>query len=231
MLYCLDIKKVFKKYKKMDKTNKILIALPKGRILGELEPLLKDIGIILEDEFFNKDSRKLIFNTNFNDIDVVRVRSFDVATFVRFGGADVGICGLDVLKEFPSSDIYQALDLGIGKCRLSIAAKSSKDFDLSKISSIKVATKYPNIAKEYFSNNSIQSHIVKLNGAIEIAPDLLICDAIIDLVSSGKTLEENSMVEVKKLFDVTSHLIVNRTSFKVKNKKIIQLISAFNEKL
>lgn len=209
--------------------KKILIAVPKGRILEELVPLFSKVGINFEKEFFNESSRKLIFKTNFENLEVVKVRSFDVATFVKFGAADIGICGLDVLEEFSSPEIFPVLDLGIGKCRLSIAAKKTTTLDLEKRSHIRVATKYTAIASKYFSENGVQAEVIKLNGSIEIAPMLNLCDFILDLVSSGKTLAENEMVELKKIMDVSSYLIVNRGSFKTANQEINQLIKVFDE--
>ena len=208
--------------------KKILLAVPKGRILDELNPLLSRIAIIPEADFFDESSRKLIFTTNHKNLEIVKVRSFDVATFVKFGGADMGICGADVLAEFNSAEIFSLLDLKIGACRLSIAGKKSLQLNLDKISHIRIATKYSEIAKNYFSQFAIQAEIIKLNGAIEIASKLNLCDFILDLVSSGKTLAENEMVEIKKILDVTSHLIVNRTSFKTANYEINQLIKIFD---
>ncbi len=208
--------------------KKIILAIPKGRILEELDPLLKKIDIIPEADFFNEASRKLVFTTNRQNLDVVKVRSFDVATFVKFGAADLGICGLDVLKEFSSPEIFPLLDLKIGKCRLSIAAKKAVELDLLKRSHIRIATKYTTIASNYFSELGIQSEAVKLNGSIEIAAQLNLCDFILDLVSSGKTLAENDMVELRKIMDVSSYLTVNRASFKTANSEINQLIKIFD---
>ncbi len=208
--------------------KKIIFAVPKGRILEELMPLLTRSDIIPEADFFNESSRKLVFTTNRKNLDLVKVRSFDVATFVKFGAADIGICGLDVLKEFSSSEIFPVLDLGIGKCRLSIAAKKSVELDLAKRSHIRIATKYTSIASNYFSELGIQAEAIKLNGSIEIAPTLNLCDFILDLVSSGKTLIENDMIELRKILDVSSYLTVNRTSFKTANQEINQLIKIFD---
>ncbi len=208
------------------------MAVPKGRILEDLKPLFTKINLIPEKEFFDGSSRKLVFSTNRENLELVQVRSFDVATFVKFGAADIGICGLDVLEEFSSKEIFPVLDLGIGKCRLSIAAKTSfatQDTDFLKNKShIRVATKYVNVAQNYFSKLGIQVEAIKLNGSIEIAPQLNLCDFILDLVSSGKTLEQNQMVELKKILDVSSYLVVNRTSFKVSNNEINQLIKEFD---
>jgi ATP phosphoribosyltransferase len=207
--------------------KKILFAVPKGRISEELNPLLASAGIIPEDDFFNESSRKLIFQTNLPNLEMIKVRSFDVATFVKFGAADIGVCGHDVLEEFSSGEIFPLLDLKIGKCRLSVAGKkdSFKDgFSLDSKSHIRVATKYVAIAVKYFSTLGIQAEVIKLNGAIEIAANLNLCDVIVDLVSSGKTLAENDMIELQKVLDVTSHLIVNRSSFKTANNEINQII-------
>jgi ATP phosphoribosyltransferase len=208
--------------------KKIIFAVPKGRILEELMPLLTKSDIIPEADFFNESSRKLVFTTNRKNLDLVKVRSFDVATFVKFGAADIGICGLDVLKEFSSSEIFPVLDLGIGKCRLSIAARKSVELELSKRSHIRIATKYTSIASNYFSELGIQAEAIKLNGSIEIASKLNLCDFILDLVSSGKTLIENDMIELRKILDVSSYLVVNRTSFKTANHEINQLIKIFD---
>ncbi len=204
------------------------MAVPKGRILDELKPLLLKINLLPEEDFFNESSRKLIFTTNDPSLDLLRVRSFDVATFVKFGAADLGICGLDVLEEFLSTEIFPLLDLKIGKCRLALAAKKGAKLELHTRSHIRIATKYPNIATKYFSHLGIQSEIIKLNGAIEIAPSLNLCDFILDLVSSGKTLEENGLVEIKNVLNVTSYLIANRTSLKTGNEKVNQLIKIFD---
>lgn len=226
--------------------KKLLFALPKGRILDELSPLFIKAGIIPEADFFNDSSRKIIFSTNSENLELIKVRSFDVATFVKFGGADLGICGFDVLEEFSSNEIFPILDLNIGKCRLSLAGErndatigaQNKNFSASQIdkgqnflesnSHLRIATKYPSITQRYFANLGIQAEIIKLNGAIEIAPKLGLCDFIVDLVSSGKTLQENNMVELRKILDVTSRLIVNRASFKISNHEINRIIQSFD---
>ena len=208
--------------------KKIILAVPKGRILEELAPLLKKIGIIPELDFFDEKSRKLTFSTNFLNLEIVKVRSFDVASFVKFGSADIGICGKDVIEEFSSSEFYSILDLKIGKCRLALAKEVACNKNLLTLSNVRVATKYTKIAQEYFAKNGIQAEVIKLNGAIEIAPKLKLCDFIIDLVSSGKTLQENNMIEVEKILDVSSYLIANRTSLKTKNIEINQFIKMFD---
>ena len=158
------------------------MAVPKGRILEDLKPLFTKINLIPEPAFFDSSTRKLVFSTNRKNLDVVQVRSFDVATFVKFGAADIGICGSDVLEEFSSKEIFPVLDLGIGKCRLSIAAKKSVKFDLENKSHIRVATKYTSVAQNYFSNLGIQVEAIKLNGSIEIASQLNLCDFILDVL-------------------------------------------------
>jgi len=212
--------------------KKILFAVPKGRILDELTPLFASINLIPEKDFFDDSSRKLVFKTNFENLEIIKVRSFDVATFVKFGAADIGICGSDVLEEFSSEEIFPILDLGIGKCRLSVAGPLPQGYSaaspLITNSHIRIATKYPNLASNYFAKMGIQAEVIKLNGAIEIAPKLNLCDFILDLVSSGKTLAENNMIELKKVLDVSSYLVANRTSFKTANNEINQLIKIFD---
>jgi ATP phosphoribosyltransferase len=209
--------------------KKILFAVPKGRILEELKVLFNKINLKPEDDFYNENSRKLVFATNFSNLEIVKVRSFDVATFVRFGAADIGVCGLDVIEEFSSHEIFSLLDLGIGKCRLSIAAINKESVDFKGLSHIRIATKYTNLASKYFAKKGIQAELIKLNGAIEIAPKLGLCDFIIDLVDSGKTLKENNMIELETIIVISSYLIANRTSFKTKNDEINALLKLFND--
>lgn len=210
-------------------SQKIILAVPKGRILDELLPLMERAGIIPEREFFDKDSRLLRFRTNMDNLEIVRVRSFDVATFVAFGAVSMGIAGKDVLMEFDSSEIYAPLNLGIGKCRLSIAA--TKDLaekeDISKWSHIRIATKYPITTKKYFARLGIQAECIKLNGAMELAPNLGLCRRIVDLVSTGSTLKANGLEEVEKIADISSYLVVNRTSFKTRQSEISDIINRF----
>ncbi len=196
----------------------LVIAVPKGRILGEALPIITAAGIVPEPAFGDEDSRALQFKTNHPNISLIRVRSFDVATFVAFGGAQLGIAGNDVLMEFDYSEIYAPLDLGIGKCRLSVA--QSKDLgeglDLGRLSHIRVATKYPHITSRWFAERGVQAECVKLNGAMELAPSLGLSSRIVDLVSSGATLKANGLVEVETITTITSRLIVNRTALKTR---------------
>ncbi|MEI7670119.1 MAG: ATP phosphoribosyltransferase, partial [Pseudomonadota bacterium] len=179
------------------KNKNITIAVPKGRILKELQPVLTKVGIIPEADFFDENSRKLQFTTNIYHINIIRVRSFDVATFVAFGAAQIGIAGSDVLQEFDFPDVYAPLDLAIGKCRLSIAGLASEEVNLTNLSHIKIATKYPNITSNYFANLGIQAECIKLSGAMELAPKLGLCSYIVDLVSSGATLLANDLSEIE----------------------------------
>lgn len=216
-----------------DKTQskKIILAVPKGRILEELLPVLKSADIVPDDEFFNDKSRALQFTTNRPDIDLIRVRAFDVATFVAFGAAQIGVVGSDVLEEFDYTEIYAPVDLGIGVCRLSLAMPEKEA--LKEVpetwSHIKVATKYPNLTSRYFKNKGIQAECVKLSGAMEIAPKLGLARRIVDLVSTGGTLKANGLVEIETVMDVSSRLIVNRTAMKTMPDKINGLIDKISE--
>lgn len=209
----------------------ITLAVPKGRILKELQPLLARAGIEPEADFFDDDSRKLQFATNVPELSIIRIRSFDVATFVAFGAAQLGVAGSDVLEEFNFSDVYAPLDLGIGKCRLSIAepVSSAKGDDPSRWSHIKIATKYPNITSNYFASRGVQAECIKLSGAMELAPKLGLSQHIVDLVSSGATLKANGLQEIEKIFDVSSRLIVNRTAFKTRSKQLNEWIGKFRD--
>ena len=204
-------------------TNNIVLALPKGRILKEITPFLNRWEIKIEPSFFIEDSRKLLFATNFKELQVIKCRSFDVATLVSYGAADIAICGLDVIEEFSYPNIYNMLDLEIGKCRLSIAGSKNSNF----ADKLTIATKYVNLSKKYFSNLAIQAEIIKLNGAIEVAANLNICDYIIDLVSTGNTLKENNLREIEILLPVTSRVIVNKSSIITHNELINKFLTKF----
>jgi len=215
------------------KENKLILALPKGRILEELTPLLEKCDIIPEDEFTNPKSRKLQFTTNHSELDIIRVRAFDVATFVAYGGAHLGVVGSDAIEEFNYSEIYAPLDLGIGKCHLSVAmlSKDAKSEDPAKWSHIRIATKYPALTARHFAKRGVQSECIKLNGAMEIAPSLGLARCIVDLVSTGNTLKANDMVEIEKILDVSSRLIVNRSTQKTQPQEITSWIDAFRHAL
>ncbi len=210
--------------------KKILFAVPKGRILKELKFVFEKAGIFPEPDFFDENSRKIIFKTNFENLEIVKVRSFDVATFVKFQACDIGVCGKDVVEEFACDEIFSVLDLKIGKCRLSLACeKSGAETDLSKLSHVRVASKYVDLTSKFFAKKGIQAEVIKLNGAMEIAPKLGLSNFIVDLVDSGQTLKENNMIEFEKIMDVSSYFVVNRTSFKTKNDEINFLLELFND--
>lgn len=211
--------------------DKLILAVPKGRILEELLPILSKAGIAPEEEFFDPKSRLLRFTTNKENLDIIRVRSFDVVTFVAFGAASLGVAGSDVIAEFDNDEIYSPLDLGIGKCRMSIAEPKdiAKDEDPARWSHIRVATKYPKTTKEYFAAKGVQTECVKLNGAMELAPQLGLCRRIVDLVSTGATLKSNGLEEVEKIADVSSRLIVNRTALKTRSGEINEIIKKMSE--
>jgi ATP phosphoribosyltransferase len=204
----------------------IIFAVPKGRILDELKPLLERSGIKPEKDFYSEASRKLIFDTAIKNLKIIKVRSFDVATFVAFGAAHLGVAGNDVLMEFNYDNIYTPLDLQIGKCRLSVAApqKYVNEEGFWNKSHIKVATKYVNFTREYFAVRGIQAECIKLNGSLELAPQLGLCRRIVDLVSTGNTLKANNMVEGEKLADVSSKLIVNKQAFKANKTELSEIM-------
>ncbi|MEP7006857.1 MAG: ATP phosphoribosyltransferase [Sphingomonas bacterium] len=209
-------------------TDPIIIAVPKGRILAEAVPLLERAGITPEAAFSDEDSRALRFSTSNPGIDLIRVRAFDVATFVAHGAAQLGIVGSDVLAEFDYSELYAPVDLGIGHCRLSVAepADMAETDDPRGWSHVRIATKYPHVTRQHFEARGVQAECVKLNGAMELAPTLGLAPRIVDLVSSGKTLKENGLVEVEVIAEVTSRLIVNRAAFKTR-VEVVPLVEAF----
>ena len=209
--------------------QKFVIALPKGRILSEAMPLLRGAGIEPEAAFDDPASRLLRFATNIPDLEIVRVRSFDVATFVAFGAAQMGIAGNDVLMEFQYPEIYAPLDLGIGRCYMAVAepAEMLAGDDPDQWSHIRVATKYPEITRRHFAARGVQAECIHLNGAMELAPSLGLCRRIVDLVSSGETLRANGLVEVERIADVTSRLIVNRAAAKTRPELLSGWVERF----
>ena len=209
----------------------LVLAVPKGRILGELLALLAHCGIAPEPSFADETSRRLRFATNLPRLEIIRVRSFDVATFVAFGAAQLGVAGNDVLMEFDYPEIYAPVDLGIGHCRLSVAAPAAfaAADDPLRWSHIRVATKYPAVTRRHFAARGVQAECIKLNGAMELAPSLGLCRRIVDLVSSGQTLRANGLVEVETIAEVTSRLIVNRAAFKTRHAEVGHWVEAFRE--
>lgn len=215
----------------MSDNEKLVLALPKGRILKEAAPLLAAAGIEAEAAFSDPDSRQLRFATNHPGLDIIRVRSFDAATFVAFGAAQIGIAGNDVLMEFDFPEIYAPVDLGIGHCRLAVAepADLAGEDNPARWSHIRIATKYPEITRKHFAARGVQAECIKLNGAMELAPSLGLCHRIVDLVDSGRTLRENGLVEVEHIANVSSRLIVNRTALKTRATTVNAWIDRFRE--
>ncbi len=210
-------------------TNSLVLALPKGRLLDECAPLLTAADITPDPDYVRESSRRLRFPTNHPGLDVIRVRSFDVATFVAFGAAQIGICGADVLMEFDYPEIYAPLDLDIGHCRISVAEPKDSQYrtDLSRLSRVRVASKYPNITRKHFAARGIQAEIVALNGAMELAPGLGLSRLIVDLVQTGSTLIANGLVESEIIAHASARLIVNRIALKTQPELISHWIAQF----
>ena len=192
----------------------LTFAVPKGRILDEALPLMARAGVVPEAAFHDKGNRSLAFASTREDLRLIRVRAFDVATFVAHGAAQAGIVGADVIEEFEYSDLYAPVDLGIGACRLSLAEPEGGASAIDGASHIRVATKYPNLTRRHFESRGVQAECVKLNGAMEIAPALGLAGRIVDLVESGQTLKDNGLVETATIMEVTARLIVNRAALK-----------------
>jgi ATP phosphoribosyltransferase len=209
-------------------TEPIIFAIPKGRILDEALPLMQAAGIEPEAAFFDDASRALLFATNNPAISIIRVRAFDVATFVAHGAAQIGIVGSDVIDEFDYSELYAPVDLGIGRCRISVAMPHGVPDDVNG-GHIRVATKYPGTTSRYYHARGIQAECVKLNGAMELAPSLGLSGRIVDLVSSGKTLAENGLVETAVISQVSARLIVNRAAYKMMSGTIPAMVQRFRE--
>ncbi len=215
----------------MRKEEGLILALPKGRILREVMPIIRRAGIEPEPAFDDPDSRQLQFATNQPGLSVIRVRAFDVATFVAFGAAAIGVAGQDVLMEFGYSEIYAPIDLDVGRCRLVVAEPAAlvETDDPSRWSHIRVATKYPAVTRRHFAARGVQAECIKLSGAVELAPLLGLCRRIVDLVSTGSTLKANNLVEVEAIAEITSRLIVNRAALKTRPGEIGAWIEAFRE--
>ena len=207
-------------------TAQLTFAVPKGRILDEALPVMARAGVVPEDGFFDKGNRALSFDTTRADMRLIRVRAFDVATFVAHGAAQMGIVGSDVIEEFDYADLYAPVDLDIGHCRLSVARMAGDEGGETGASHLRVATKYPNLTAKHFERQGIQAECVKLNGAMELAPSLGLARQIVDLVSTGRTLEQNGLVETSRILDISARLIVNRAALKT-DPRIATLVAAF----
>ena len=215
----------------------ITLALSKGRIFDDILPLLKSAGIeVLDDP---DKSRKLILQTNQPDLRVVLERATDVPTYVQYGGADLGVVGKDTLLESGTkfggtasiAGLYQPLDLKIARCRISVAVREGFDYAAAvrQGSRLKVATKYVAIARDFFASKGVHVDLIKLYGSMELAPLTSLADAIVDLVSTGSTLKANHLVEVERIMDISSHLVVNQTALKLKQVPVRKLIDAFSQ--
>ncbi|MEP7222378.1 MAG: ATP phosphoribosyltransferase [Novosphingobium sp.] len=203
----------------------LIFAVPKGRILDEALPLMARAGVVPEAEFHDKKSRALSFACEDSDMRLIRVRAFDVATFVAHGAAQLGIVGSDVVEEFAYPDLYAPVDLDIGHCRLSVAEPVGQD-DTGSVSHLRVASKYPSLTRRHFERMGIQAEVVKLNGAMELAPGLGLASRIVDLVSTGRTLKDNGLVETSVIMQISARLIVNRAALKT-DERVAALVERF----
>ena len=211
--------------------ERLVLVLPRGRILSEVTPLLERAGIEIEPAFDDPDSRQLRFKTNHDALDVIRVRSFDVASFVAFGAAQLGVAGSDVLMEFDYPEIYVPLDLKIGRCRMVVAGPKEdvgRD-DPSRWSHVRIATKYPEVTRRHFARRGVQAECIVLNGAMELAPSMGLSRQIVDLVATGSTLRANGLVEIEHVADITSRFIVNRAALKTRALEVGSWIERFRE--
>lgn len=207
--------------------NALTFAVPKGRILDEALPVMARAGLVPERAFHDKNNRALSFMCEDGETRIIRVRAFDVATFVAFGAAHAGIVGSDVIEEFRYSELYAPVDLGIGHCRLSVAQpRDASEYKPGNASHLRIATKYPNVTQRWFERQGIQAECVKLNGAMELAPSLGLSMRIVDLVSTGRTLADNGLVETDTIMPVSARLIVNRAALKTE-PRVAALIERF----
>lgn len=213
----------------MSTTTPVTIALSKGRIFEETVPLLAAAGIEVTEDV--DKSRKLIFDTNQPNVRVVLVRASDVPVYVQYGGADLGVSGLDSLIEHGGQGLYQPLDLQIAKCRVSVAVRNGFDYAhaVKQGARLRIATKYPEIARNFFAKKGVHVDMVKLYGSMELAPLTGMADAIVDLVSTGNTLKANDLVEVEPIMDISSRLVVNQASLKLKQAPLRHIIDAFSQ--
>ena len=213
----------------MSAATPVTIALSKGRIFEETVPLLAAAGITVTEDV--EKSRKLIFDTNQPNVRVVLVRASDVPVYVQYGGADLGVSGLDSLIEHGGQGLYQPLDLQIAKCRVSVAVRNGFDYAhaVKQGARLRIATKYPEIARDFFARKGVHVDMVKLYGSMELAPLTGMADAIVDLVSTGNTLRANDLVEVEPIMDISSRLVVNQASLKLKQAPLRHIIDAFTQ--
>ncbi len=204
----------------------LTIALSKGRILDQTLPLLEKAGLSVSKK--ELESRKLILDTNLEDVKVIVIRASDVPVFVQHGAADLGIAGKDVLLEHGADGVFELLDLEISKCRLMVASKENQNLNKS---TLKVATKYVKSAKEYFFSKGQQVEVIKLSGAMELAPIVGLSDCIVDLVDTGNTLKANNLVPLDLIHNISSRLIVNSAAFNTKHSQINDWIKSIEKNL
>ena len=204
----------------------LTIALSKGRILDQTIPLLESAGLSISKK--ELESRKLILDTNLEDVKVIVLRASDVPVFVQHGAADIGIAGKDVLLEHGGNGIFEPLDLKISQCRLMLASRQNEDLNKS---TLKVATKYINSARKYFLSKGQQVEIIKLSGAMELAPIVGLSDCIVDLVDTGNTLKANGLIPLDLVCNISSRLIVNSAAFNTKHGPINEWIKKIEKNL
>ncbi len=207
--------------------TKLILALSKGRIFDDTLPLLASAGITVLDN--PETSRKLILDTNDPDVRVIIVRASDVPTYVQYGAADLGVAGKDVLLEHGGEGLYQPVDLNIAACRMSVAVKAGFDYATAvrQGARLRVATKFVQTAREHFAAKGVHVDLIKLYGSMELAPLVGLSDAIVDVVSTGNTLRANNLVEVEKIMEISSRLVVNQAALKLKRKRLQPIIEAF----
>jgi len=205
----------------------VSIALTKGRLEKEAIKILERAGFGVDN--LKDKGRKLVFNDTKYDIDYFLVKSNDCITYVEHGVADVGIVGLDSLLE-KSNNCYELIDLGVGKCKFIVASMPNKDLFKMK-GHIKIGTKYPKVAKDYFKQNNIDVEIIKIEGSVELAPILGLCDGIVDIMETGTTLKENGLVVSREIKDISARLIVNKASFKLKKKEIDFILESVRQSI
>jgi ATP phosphoribosyltransferase len=210
-------------------TDKITLALSKGRIFTESVPLLGQAGIKVDDD--PETSRKLIMETSRPDVRIIIVRASDVPTYVQYGAADLGVAGKDVLLEHGTEGLYQPLDLGIARCRMSVATPAGFDYAnaVRQGARLRVATKYVKVARDHFAQKGVHVDVIKLYGSMELAPLVGLADVIVDLVSSGGTLRANHLVEVEQIMPISARLIVNQAALKLRRERIQPLLEAFGQ--
>ena len=206
------------------KMTQITLALTKGRVLRETLPLLKMAGIVPSEDIFS--SRKLVFSTNKRNLRLLLLRGADVPTYVQYGAADIGVTGKDLLLEHQGSGYYEPLDLGIARCRLMTAVPVGASSFRQRL---RVATKYVNIAREFYAKRGTQADLIKLYGAMELAPILDLADEIVDIVDTGNTLKANGLQSRDKIADISARLIVNKATMKTKYSDVQAIIEALSQ--